>query len=82
MTDEAKRIADGLSEAQRRAVADPKAVSLPSMGPKGYDSFILSFAHGRSAKALYRKGLSTLAWAPSILTPLGLAVRRILQEES
>lgn len=75
-----EQIARGLSPAMRDALVDDRH-PIPSMGPHGYDSFILGFKHGRSAKALHARGLATLPFAPQILTPLGLAVRAHLREQ-
>jgi hypothetical protein len=63
-------IAAGLTKAQREALVSAFDIGF---------SFITTFAGGRSAKALHRRGLTNLEWAPSGLTPLGLAVRAHLQ---
>lgn len=72
MTDEAAAIARGLTKAQREALLSALDIGF---------AFITTFAYGRSAKALHRIGLTNLSWAPSSLTPLGLAVRAALQSE-
>lgn len=78
-------MSDPKATAARLTVAQRKALTsghpLPSMGPYGYDTFILGFEHGRSAKALHHMGLATLPFAPQILTPLGLAVRTELEKD-
>jgi hypothetical protein len=76
---EAAEIAAKLTEAQREAVL--AGYPIPSMGTNGYDTFMLPFEYGRSAKALHRLGLAALPFAPQMLTPLGLAVRAVLQEK-
>ena len=79
--DKIKAVAEGLTAAQRTALTSD-GCALRSMGPKGYDTFIISVAYGRSAKVLHKAGLATLPFAPQILTPLGLAVRAYLQQET
>jgi hypothetical protein len=69
---EVARVAKGLTTAQQRA--------LLSASDLGW-AYITTFAEGRSAKALYTRGLTNLGWAPSSLTPLGLSVRTYLQHE-
>lgn len=78
MNKDPKVIAASLSEAQKLALSGGHP--LPSMGPAGYDTFIVGFEHGRSAKALHGLGLATLPFAPQILTPLGMAVRTELEK--
>jgi hypothetical protein len=78
---DAETVARGLTKAQRDAVACPKAILIPAMGLNGHDTVILGFQHGKSARALHARGLAMLPWAPQILTPLGLAVRKILEND-
>ncbi len=74
-------IAAGLTKAQREAITS-EGYALPSMGPFGYDSIVIGFEHGRSAKALHRLGLAQLPWSPQVLTPIGLAVRAALHDDT
>ena len=67
---EAARIAESLSEAQRKAL-----LTAYNIGDLGY---MTTFASGRSVPALFRRGLTHLSWTPSGLTELGLAVRNAL----
>lgn len=67
MTDEARKIADVLSEAQRKLLSTLPATSAPA------GAFV----------ALYTQGLVFLTDDDELFaTPLGLAVRSILQEQN
>jgi len=67
MSVDVKEIAGGLTEAQQEALTG--SFDLQELG------YMTKAETGRSAKALHRYGLTWLGWAPSTLTPLGLAVR-------
>jgi hypothetical protein len=69
---EAREIAGKLTKAQREALLSAYDIGF---------GFITTFASGRSAKALHRRGLTHLAWAPSGLSALGLAVRATLTKD-
>ena len=76
-TPDPEQIAAGLTKAQRAAIRS--GTFIPSIGPYGYNSFILGGEHGRSAKALHRLGLVHTPFAYQILTRLGLTVRNIVK---
>lgn len=80
MTPDVPAICASLTKAQREAMASDGSV-IPSMGPSGFDTVVLGFQYGRSAEALHRRGLIQFAWAPCLLTELGMSVRAHLLKE-
>lgn len=72
MTEDAARIAKGLTEAQRQALVG--AYCEQGLVMTRLETF-------RSGRALHRMGLTNLRWSPSGLTPLGLAVRAALADK-
>ena len=70
MSVDVKEIAGRLTESQREALTG--SVDVQDLG------YLTKAETGRSAKAIHRYGLTWLGWAPSTLTPLGLAVRNHL----
>ena len=73
---EAQRIADSLSEAQRRALlrAEPD-------GHLGHHFVRWWHANAPTLKALRRAGMGTTVWSGLALTPLGLEVKAYLQQK-
>lgn len=73
MTSDAQRIAEGLSEAQRRAILDAQDMH---SNHGGYPFFTVEFAEPWTAPVAQFLTLRT-----DRLTPLGLQVRQILQQK-
>lgn len=69
--DRVAEVAHGLSPAMREALLTTYDVGFGQT---------TTLASGRSARALNMRGLTLWAWAPSGLTPLGIAVRNHIAE--
>jgi hypothetical protein len=76
MTDKAEQIAAGLTEAQRSALV---RAGDPNPFRDGTMPRIKAYGHWRTTNALFDLGLTDDA---EMLTPLGLAVRTILERQS
>lgn len=76
-TKDPELIAAGLTEAERRDImfAEP--------GGELGNYFIRRYRDGgKRAKAIHELGLTTIVWSGLMLNEIGLAVRRILQDQS
>ena len=78
MTDEARRVAMGLTKAQRKAL-----LAMPEdtpFDPLKFARTIPTIAVLRSRRLIRTVADQIYPWGPSIITARGLAVRTILQE--